>query len=128
MTERRSTPADGVDSRTVTRRRPRGPSCGLSEESSNSQQVVGSTEHVGRELVAMEPLEPGLAEVADRLHPAEDLLDPLSEPLADRIARVPSRARVDGRVPLLPCDVGRDVARAATLHEVACVVTLVSCD
>ena len=39
----------------------------------------------------------GLAQAADRLDPAEDLLDPLAYPLADRVAGMARRAPVDRR-------------------------------
>src|SRR5579871_4974716 len=48
-----------------------------------------------------------LAEVADRLYPAEDLFDALSYALTDGVAGVPSRPLVDARA----FDLLRDVRR-----------------
>jgi hypothetical protein len=73
---------------------------------------------------APKPLKRVFSKVAHRLHPAEDLLDALSEALADRAAwlRV-IRASIAER-PRLPVfsEVGRDVALTAVVDEVARVV------
>jgi hypothetical protein len=65
----------------------------------------------------------------DRLHPAEGLLDPLADALADRIARVSRRAAIDSRRASLGVlrDVRRGVHRAQLIDEVLDVVGLVGC-
>ena len=76
-------------------------------------------------------LEPRSSEVADGLHPAEDLLDPLADSLADGVAGVAAssgrRWRPRRRAGVLR-DVRRDAALAAVRDEVARVVALVAAE
>jgi hypothetical protein len=68
-------------------------------------------------------------EVADRLDPAEDLLDPLAHSLADCVARPIGGAQVERRAArpsLILRHVGSDIERAATRHERRRVVALVA--
>ena len=51
-------------------------------------EVVGRCDEVGPEVVAFDPSVARLAKSADCLHPAEDLLDALPFPLAERVARI----------------------------------------
>ena len=69
-------------------------------------------------MVGPEADVPSLAEVADGLDPAEDLLDACAHTLADGVADVPRRPAVDVRASLLGDilrDVWQDVALAAVL-------------
>jgi len=72
-------------------RRARGELC-------HSQQVVGDRHQVGGELRLHDPNEAALSQATDRLHPAEDLLDPLALSLADAVALVARGARIQPQV------------------------------
>jgi hypothetical protein len=70
----------------------------------------------------------GAAAAADRLEPAEDLLDPLAHALTDSISRPADGAQVEGRTtwpPLILRHVRRDVERPAARNELGSIVTLV---
>src|SRR4051812_39475527 len=58
-----------------------------------------------------------LAQPADRLHPAEDLLDPFPRALADRVAQMTCRARIERATVLLLRDVRRGLEGTQRLHE-----------
>jgi hypothetical protein len=97
----------------------------------DAQQVVRGGEDIGGDLVGSEADEASLAEVADGLDPAEDLLDSLAHALANGVADVPGRPLVDVRVSPLGDvlrDVRRDDALATVLDEVARVIALVAGD
>src|SRR5215471_21326417 len=66
-----------------------------SHQSSDAHQVVGSRDEIPGELRPLQPNEPRAAEPADRLHPAENLLNQWTLALTDRIADVPCGAPVD---------------------------------
>src|SRR2546428_14031175 len=63
-------------------------------EPRDPQEVVGRAYHVGGGLVAPDSFVAGLPKAADRLRPAEDLLDALPDHLADLVADVAKRALV----------------------------------
>ena len=60
-------------------------------------QIVGGGSEGEGPSDAVAAAEPGLLLPGDRLDPAERLLDALADALADGIAAVPGRARVDRR-------------------------------
>jgi len=65
---------------------------------------------VGSELDPCDAAVSGLSEIRDGLEPAKNLFDSLSDALADAVALVPSRPRVDGRGAMFVLrDVRRDV-------------------
>src|SRR3954452_23700657 len=91
------------------------------EQFCHAQEIVRRTDEVRGELRPIESFEVRLPEVRHRLDPAKDLLDSLSDPLADRVAGMPSRSPIDGRAtsPLeVLSDLRRDVDLLATLDEV----------
>src|SRR5947199_9304954 len=53
-------------------------------EATEADQIVGGAHEIARESGAVESSEAGPTEATDGLHPAEDLLDPPADPLADR--------------------------------------------
>ena len=65
-------------------------------EFGHAQQVVGGPDHPGGRTVLDETDLASLPEVADGLHPAEDLFDSFSNALTDGIAGVACRSCVDG--------------------------------
>src|SRR5437899_8884388 len=69
-----------------------------------------------------------LAQPADRLHPAEDLFNPFPRALADRVARMACRARIERATVLLLRDVGRGLEGTQRLHEAVRVVAFVTAD
>ena len=90
------------------------------EQFGHAEEIVRRSHEVRGELRPIESLEARLPEVRHRLDPAKDLLDPLSDPLADRIAGMASRSPVDGRAtaPLeVLSDLRRNVELLATLDE-----------
>ena len=62
---------------------------------------------------------------ADRLHPAERLLDALADSLARRVAGVARGAAIDGRPAQTSRDVRAHVHGAALIHEVRRIIGLV---
>src|SRR3972149_587152 len=70
----------------------------------HSQKVVGGAGKPSRQLSPVSAFEPGLPEPAGGLHPAEDLLNPLTDTLADGVARMPGGAAVDGGT-AFPCSI-----------------------
>src|SRR5262249_31631966 len=62
-------------------------------------QIVDSGDEVGPEAIPWETSVATLPPPANRLAPAEDLLDPLPSALAQRIARMASRAAIEVRAP-----------------------------
>src|SRR5882757_4395395 len=79
-------------------------------EPRDSQEVVGRADHPGRHLGPLLTPVAGPSEVGDRLRPAEDLFDPLSNALAHAVPRVTGGAGVDRRSSTL-ADVLGDVGR-----------------
>ena len=67
----------------------------------------------------------GLGKAADRLAPAERLLDALAVLLGQGVAFVPGGAAVDRRVPGFPRDMRRDAGLSQVAHEVRAVVAAV---
>src|SRR5687768_5833129 len=63
-------------------------------QSSEPQQVVGSTDQVGMQLHAAKAACEGATQPAVGFHPAEDLFDPFALALAHRIAGMTGRAPV----------------------------------
>src|SRR5229473_8135152 len=61
-------------------------SCGGRAESGDAEQVVGGGHQMGMQLGALEATIASTAQAADGLHPAEDLFDPLADPLTDGVA------------------------------------------
>jgi len=82
-------------------------SCGLHHEPAQPDQVVDG------QPKGKHPPDPGeaamarLAQQADHLEPAEDLLDPLAMPLARLVAGMPRGAAIERTAPV--CGVLRDV-------------------
>src|SRR5258708_4855655 len=78
----------------------------------DSQQIVGSCHQVGSEAGSLDSAIARTPEVADRFAPAEDLLDSLAHPLAQRVTGPAGGALVESRAsgsPLILCDMGCDV-------------------
>jgi len=108
----------------------RRPSCD-GGELRHSKQVVRGGDHVGSGLIGTEPDVARLPKAADRLDPAEDLLDALPYALTDGVSRRTRRPSVDYRSTMLGDvlgDVRRDVPCAALGDEVAGVVELVAAE
>src|SRR5918911_959578 len=74
----------------------RGERASVRGQAAEADEVVGGGDEVAGQAGAGDAPVAGPAEAADGLHPAEDLLDPLPDPLADGIAGVAGRAAVDG--------------------------------
>src|SRR5579864_539238 len=92
------------------------------------QQVVGGADQVGGETGPFDAPIARATEVADRLDPAENLLDPLAHALTHHVARPIGGAQVERRAAppaLILRHVGSDIERAATRHERRRVVALV---
>src|SRR5512147_2500540 len=70
-------------------------SCGFCDELRQADEVVGGKGEGEGHARPIEPAEPGLAQAADGLQPAEDLLDPFTLSLAHRVARMAGGAAVD---------------------------------
>ena len=92
------------------------------------QEVVGSADQMRRLLRSFDPVKSGFSKAAVGLHPAEDLLDALPDPLTDAVARVPGSSYVDGGVLRLRRDVRRDAELATRIDKRALVVPLVASD
>src|SRR5262245_51568628 len=69
------------------------PSCrGLrGKQACHPHEVVRGSDHVSPVPSSLDPAIPRPSQSADRLAPAEDLLDPLPDPLAHLVARVARR-------------------------------------
>src|SRR5256885_16490627 len=94
----------------------------LGHEVPEPDQVVGGGGQIGPELVALDPDVTQLATPADHLQPAEDLLHPLTNTLADGVAEMSDGAAVDPAAALgidVLGDVGRDLESAAAGGKVA---------
>jgi hypothetical protein len=92
------------------------------------EEVVGRADQMGGKPGPLQAAIAGAAEAADRLEPAEDLLDPLAHELTDSISRPADGAQVEGRTtwpPLILRHVRRDVERPAARNELGSIVTLV---
>src|SRR6266542_4686695 len=64
-------------------------------EPGDAHEVVGGHDQVARQFGACHATEARATEATDRLHPAEDLLDALTKPLAQAVADVPRGATVN---------------------------------
>ena len=97
-------------------------------QSRHSEQVVRGSDHVSSELRLHQPDETALPEPTHRLHPAEDLFDPLSLSLADGVALMSRGARIQTRSPALldSRNVRGDVSRSEQADESLVVIALVS--
>src|SRR5580704_12567710 len=95
-----------------------------------SDQIVARHRQGELEAEFSDPPEHGPRKPADRLAPAERLLDALSLLLAHAIAGMSRGARVDGGTPPADIlgDVGRHVERAHVGDERSRVVTLVGAE
>src|SRR4030095_5786287 len=92
----------------ILRRRPDGRAAALTSRSCRSrQQGAQSDPVVGRRGERHDPIHPfaaavpQLAQAADGLHPAEDLLDQLPFALTDPVARTPWGAPLEARAGVL---------------------------
>ena len=65
-------------------------------EATEADQIVGGADEIACEGGAVESSEAGPTEATDGLHPAEDLLNALPDPLADSVAWVARGPAVDG--------------------------------
>src|SRR6516225_6929050 len=83
-----SVPADTSAAAVSCRRAPR-------HQPRHSQQVVGGPHEVGPEACPLHAAVARLPQAADRLPPAEDLLDLLATPLAELVARLTQGAPVE---------------------------------
>src|SRR4029077_1009735 len=94
----------------------------------NANEIVGSGGEDEEPLDQFPPAMPGLAQAADRLHPAERLFDPLSLGHANSIAGMAGRAPIDRRtaVGVILCDMCRAAAFTTTGDEVGRVIILVA--
>ena len=112
--------------RRAPRARVLGASCGHLQGPQADQSVGGSDE----EELPFDPRGAAMAELAQaagRFHPAKHFFDAFADPLADRVARLPGRARIDRTVRGLR-DVGRDAEGAGGFHPRACVIGFVDAD
>src|SRR4029453_13126261 len=110
----------------ILRRRPDGRAGALTSRSCRSrQQGAQPYQVVGRRGERHDPIHPfaaavpQLAQAADGLHPAEDLLDQLPFALTDPIARMPCGAPVDTRASVLLGHVRRNPQLARRRDEPA---------
>src|SRR5262249_58188481 len=71
--------------------------CRCWQQLRHADQVVGRGGEVGPETVTLHTTIARLPPTSDGLEPAEDFLDPLAMPLADRVARMPRPAGVEVR-------------------------------
>ena len=102
-------------------------SYGSGRQACNSKQVVGGSDHVGMHLDPLAATVASLAQPAGGFHPTEGFLDPLAEPLTERIARMTGGTRVERRSSG-PAEILRhvrvDVELATRGHEIESVITL----
>src|SRR5260221_1212013 len=80
-------------------------------EPGNPQQIVGGCDQVGGKAGPLDSSIARTAEVAGRFAPAEDLLDSLAHPLAQRVTRPAGGALVECRAtrsPVILRDIGSD--------------------
>jgi hypothetical protein len=101
-------------------------SCGRGGEVPYPHQVVDGR---GEGEIPVHPGQPSVAHLSRHAHclqPAEDLLDPFSQPLAHSVSEVPGRTTIDGAVADLLSHVRRHVMLPQFLHEPLHVVALVS--
>jgi hypothetical protein len=93
------------------------------------EEVVGGADQISRESGPLHAPIARATEVADRLDPAEDFLDPLAHSLAHRVSRPTGGAQVERRAtrtPLILRHVWSDIERAAARHKRRRVVALVA--
>ncbi|GIW72759.1 MAG: hypothetical protein KatS3mg102_2301 [Planctomycetota bacterium] len=96
------------------------PSCGRRGRLRDSDQVGGCRDEVGVQARPRDPSIPRSSQAADRLHPAADLFDLLSDSLREPVALVPARPPVDvgsPSRPLVPGEVRRDPGVAQLVDE-----------
>src|SRR5512135_2927964 len=97
----------------------------------DSQQIVGSRYQVGGEAGPLDPSIARAPKVTDRFAPAEDFLDSLAYPLAQRVTGPAGGALVEGRAsgsPLILRNMRCDVEFATSGHESRAVIALVASD
>lgn len=101
-------------------------SCG-GLQSTESQQVVSGADQMRVQLNPGDAPEARASQAAVALHPTEDLLDPLALFLADPVARMPSRARIQSRraAVLDLRNVWTNASAAQELHKIFRAVALV---
>lgn len=94
----------------------------------DSDEVVGGSDDVTVHLDSIASAVARSAQTADALHPAERFLDPLSDPLTDRVTRMARGAGVErgtARACLIPRHMRSDFERATGSDEVTGIVALV---
>ena len=74
----------------------------------HAQEIVGRSHKPGCQVRPTSPFIPGFAESSDGLHPSKNLFDPLSDPLTQRIPRMPGRPAINRRSPS-PLHIGSDM-------------------
>src|SRR6201993_2856088 len=97
-------------------------SCGSSQQSCDSEQIVGGADQIGVHLHPRAAAVACLAQTADGLHPAEGLLDSFTDRLADCVTRMTSGPRVESgtsRPRIILRHVRGDIERAAGRDETA---------
>ena len=103
-------------------------SFGPGQELGEPDQVIGCHREGELPSDAAEPAVPRLAELGRSLGPAEGLLDPLPDRLADPVAGVAGGASIEGGAARLRGDVRGDVEGAKLADEVLGVVALVGAE
>src|SRR6201981_3037725 len=104
-------------------------SCGSSQQSCDSEQIVGGADQIGVHLHPPAAAVARLAQTADGFHPAEGLLDSFTYPLADCVTRMTSGPRVESGTSgprVILCHVRGDIEPAAGRDELARVIALIA--
>src|SRR5579872_4266297 len=71
-------------------------SCRRRHQSCDSEQIVGGGDQIGVHLHPLAAPVAGLTQAADGLHPTERLLDAFTDPLANRVTRMPGGSCIEG--------------------------------
>src|SRR5437870_7847784 len=96
-------------------------------QSGDADQVVGCRDQISRKAGPLQTPEARATEATHGLHPAEDLLHPFADTLADAIPRMACCSTIDGTPSPagVLCHVRRDVALTHVRHELLGVIVLV---
>src|SRR5215472_14331506 len=104
-------------------------SCRNRHQPCNAEQIISGADQISVHLHSLATAVACFAQTAGGLHPAERFLDSFAYPLADRVTRMMSGPRIEGRASwprIVLRHMGSDIERAATSDEVTGVKALIT--
>lgn len=101
----------------------------LERQFGHAHKIICSSHPPSGQLRSLSSLRTGFPKPSHRLHPAKNLFDPLSNPLADAIALMARGPSIDGRAASasgISCHMRKNLSATQKLYKILSVIPLVS--